>query len=115
MRMFDLPMPPRNRYRLSKPMLVTEARYWIASYNAWVAIWNRHERDTNLELAPPWAEAWFVSFVFCGGRSVLGFKVRTSGHLGLIRLRGWSAFERGSSMCRQPAAIDQVAWAGWNK
>ena len=49
-----LPLPPKYvtgaNNPLIRPMSEKAARAWLASYDAWVALWNRHERDQALPL-----------------------------------------------------------------
>jgi hypothetical protein len=41
-------------------MTMADAERWIASYNSWVEIWNRHERSRDLPLSPEWLEADYL-------------------------------------------------------
>jgi hypothetical protein len=108
----DLPLPPRCHWykgRTFEPMSRAEAERWIASHNAWVETWNRHERDRGLPLSPDWSEAHRTQWQ---ERSVLAFRPRNERRTGVIRLRGYQCFARGWSFCRRSAPSD-IIWAGW--
>jgi hypothetical protein len=110
--------PPPARYQ-AEPMTVADAKHWIASYNAWVEVWNRHERDRDLPLSPEWSDAYLLGGAIPA--SVLAFKPRTGQsheHLllngwGFIRLRKWRPFHRGWSYCRTQADPANIVWACW--
>lgn len=100
-------------------MCVWEADIVVASYNEWVTLWNKHERNRRLELSPPWefaANPWWVS----GPRS--GFMFRINGHRrwGIMRIAGWSAWMPSrhaldGRFLRQKIDFNKIVWAGWEK
>jgi len=110
MTMTDLPLPTTNN-KLTRgllPMTRTEAERWITSYNAWVDLWNEHERSPDLPLDPRWDEASVL-----GGAiptSVLAFSL--GNRWGLIRMSGFHAWRSGS---RGHADITKIVWAGWRE
>jgi hypothetical protein len=92
----------------------SDAEYWLASYNAWAELWNRHERDRSLPLSPDWAEAENIGVIGCSlPRSALVFRVRATQRMGAIRVRGWSPFFPSWSFCRNAADPACIVWAGW--
>jgi hypothetical protein len=108
MTMTDLPLPTTNSKltRGLSTMTRAEAEHWIASYNAWVGLWNEHERSRDLPLGPEWAEASFL-----GGaipKSVLAFSL--GDRWGLIRMSSFRAWKNGY---RGRADVTKIAWAGW--
>src|SRR5262245_30634952 len=109
-----LPLPPASFRRKRdgfRPMTEAEAVRWIASYNAWVTIWNKHEGSRDLPLSPPWPEADLV--VFLSSLAVLAFAPKDGPYrLGMMRLRRWKHYEPGWSICRQTADAERVVWAG---
>jgi hypothetical protein len=75
-------MYPKFRFQ---PMTVADARRWIASYNAWVEVWNKHELSHDLPLSPEWAEAASVGHFGPLPRSCLMFHPRGGTQSGVIR------------------------------
>jgi hypothetical protein len=113
----DLPLP--SKYFSAKlhpgpaftPMSRREAEFWLASYNAWIAVWNRHERSKNLPLSPPWPEAVIGD---SPSRGVVVFMPHDCrGKVGHVMLPGYWNFEKGWSFCRVPADPSKIRWAGW--
>lgn len=106
-----MPTPPPSvaKKLRAEPMTVREADYWIGSYNAWVALWNKHERSTDLPLSPEWDEA-----VYCYKPYVLTFEIRKTGRVAFFKpIRQWSPWGEGWSFCREPIVKDQIVWAAW--
>jgi hypothetical protein len=112
--MSDCPTPPA-RYN-TEPMTMADAKRWIDTYDAWVEVWNRHERSRDLPPAPEWPEA-HVGASGIGGipASVLVFRPRAGDRVGLIRLRKWRPYRRGWSYCRNEADAANIIWAGWER
>jgi hypothetical protein len=109
-----LPLPPKSQWghgRSYVPMTRAEAEYWIASHNAWVEVWNRHERSHDLPLSPDWPEATTIGPI---PKSVLAFTPRGQSRTGYIRMRSYQCWEEGWSYCRRPANAANIIWAGWN-
>jgi hypothetical protein len=107
------PLPPRSIMGAPhKLMTMSEVEHWAASYNDWVALWNKHEKSRDLPLGPEWAEAeWdYYRPVI----SAIRFRTRDTGRIGIMRFRGHHPFVRGWSFCRCPVELDRLVWAGWD-
>ena len=112
--MSALPLPPhRPGWGQFVPMTEDEAIYWVNSYNAWVEVWNRHERDRNLPLNPEWPEA--ASIVIFSPRDAISFTDRWTGLTAIMRIKGFETYHKGFMNCLRHTIDDtsKIVWAGW--
>jgi hypothetical protein len=112
------PMPPKSFKRSGlctiHPMSLSDAEYWVASYDKWVDLWNKHERSRDLPLSPDWPEADTTAAAMFG-RGVLMFSPRTCvwpGEKAVIKA-DFSIYHKGWSFCRNHLPIERIKWAGW--
>jgi len=110
--MSSLPLPPKyTKLGTAFPMSERAARVWLNSYDKWVDLWNKHEKDSKLPLGPDWEDAGTVGVHII---SALGFSPRnTSGTIGIVRMKGFIVYEKGMSFIRNKSKSDAIAWAGW--
>lgn len=112
----QLPPPPRmySAYNWIGPACIAEAVRFIDRYNAWVALWNRHELDQSLPIGPePECGGEFHKWV---RESALICRDRPGNpNSGLVmRLLGWSTWEpKARQHIRRRADIGTLVWAGW--
>ncbi|GLQ11451.1 hypothetical protein GCM10007913_33830 [Devosia yakushimensis] len=78
----------------------------LASYNAWVRLWNVHETSIDLPLSPEWWDGKIPASV----GSILEL-VLNDGRIVEVKLRGWFHFYDGMSFCRNEARVTDVMWA----
>lgn len=129
-----LPPPPSTypTWRF-QPMLVSEADFLVASFNAWAAQWNEHELDRTKDLGPEWelGSAFgdgadlprsSVTFVINRGSNpfdrVADLADATGEHWAAIRVEGWHMWKgRGlfarDSFCRNAIDPQRIVWGGW--
>lgn len=116
-----LPFPPkvvrRAQYRV-EPMTRDCALAWIASYNAFVRLWNRMEADRKSPL--PDADLWTAAeglWWWSMPRSCLTFIPREEwageGVTIAIRIRGFHKFHPGWSFLKNEADPAAIMWGGW--
>jgi hypothetical protein len=111
-----LPNKIMRRWPLSVSMTPAEVEEWVASYNDWVALWNRHETSADLPLSPKWKAAdWEYGPLFSSAlpESCLVFVTNDDHRVGAIRVVGWQPHYANGSFCRNPVTLDRVTWAGW--
>ena len=111
-----LPRPPRNAVRLGREvfsMSEQAARAWLASYDEWVDLWNKHERDINLPLSPEWEDAEKISQFRI--RSALLFRAREKEVYGFIRMEGFRDFGNELSCLRKKSKPDVIVWGAWSR
>ncbi len=111
-----LPNKIMRRWPLAVPMTPDEVQKWVASYNDWAALWNRHETSADLPLSPEWVAAhWEYTPLFSSAlpNSCLVFVTNSDHRVGAVRVAGWQPYHDGWSHCRHPVAVKKVVWAGW--
>lgn len=111
----NIPRPPRKFKGYYIPMTWAEAERWIASYNTWVEVWNRHETYRTLPIGPEWAEGRTVANLGVYPQSCLAFIDRATDRRCLMRFRKFRPYHPGWSTLRNPADIDNLVWAGWQE
>jgi hypothetical protein len=102
----DCAPTPKRKGGAWKPVPWHDLARHIASYNAWVRLWNAHENDWSLPTSPDW---WDGETVYSGGHVL---KLRL--HSGIdveVKLRRWGHYHGGLSHCRNEAPMASVVWA----
>lgn len=109
-----MPTPPESVHPWGfDAMTVGECRRIVASYNAWVEVWNRAERgDCSIPLSPSWSYGEIVMWP-SGPVSALMFLSHCNQRWGVMRVAGWNRWADGMSCCRSPIEFQRVTWAGW--
>jgi hypothetical protein len=113
----EFALPPKSalvgyRNRQIHPMTREQAKYWLASYNAWADEWRKAELSRDLPLNPDWKEASFS--IHWNRPSIMSFApLPLERRLkGLMRVKKWDHSERFSRRAK-PALVDNVMWACW--
>lgn len=82
----------------------------IASYNAYVRLWNAQETDLHLPTSPQW---WDGEEIFDAEHLNHLVLARPSDPKEIIiSLRAWHRYYPGWSHCRHEVHIEQIEWAG---
>lgn len=101
-----VPLPPKRVMHSLRatalPLSTASVRYWCASFDAWVAQFNRCAVNWVHEVESDWTDAVLIGWDW-GPRSALMFRPRHSVEESFIILRferGWREFRPGSLFAR---------------
>lgn len=105
------PAPPANTRskRKLEPITWLELAPLLASYNAFVRLWNVHERDDELMLSPTWWDGSTPGHIH-PNRLVI---CRNDGSRVEVQLDlTWSPYFPGLSGLKNEVPFDRIEWAG---